>query len=98
MTQAETRKTRRSFTLTSEALRFIKKTRRRRGARLDSEALEMLLREAMLEAKRQETDAACKEYYDTASEEELAEQREWAQAVGPNIFSRGAGALEPGVP
>jgi len=49
----------------------------------------MLLREAMLEAKRQQIDAAYKEYYDTASEEELAEQREWAKMTGPNRF-RGA--------
>jgi hypothetical protein len=42
--------------------------------------------EAVLEAKRQEIDAAYKEYYDTASDEELAEQREWAQGVGPNIL------------
>jgi hypothetical protein len=47
----------------------------------------MLLREAILEAKRQEIDAATREYFDTASEEEQAEQREWAEMVGPNIFS-----------
>ena len=42
--------------------------------------------EAMLEMKRQAIDAAVKEYYDTATEEELAEQREWAEMVGPNIL------------
>jgi hypothetical protein len=47
----------------------------------------LLLREAMLEAKRREIDAAYKEYYDTASDEELAEQREWAEMTGPNIFA-----------
>ena len=44
------------------------------------------MREAMLEMKRQAIDAAVKEYYDTATEEELAEQREWAEMVGPNIL------------
>ena len=40
----------------------------------------------MLEAKRQAIDAECKEYYDTASDEELIEQREWAKMTGPNMF------------
>ncbi|MGD0630667.1 MAG: hypothetical protein ABR987_15145 [Terracidiphilus sp.] len=84
--QAATRKVRRSFTLTPEAVSFIGETRKRRGARSDSEALDLLLHEAMLEAKRQEIDAAYKEYYDTASEEVLAEQREWAELTGPNMF------------
>ena len=30
-------------------------------------------------------EAATKAYYDTASEEELAEQREWAEMAGPSI-------------
>jgi hypothetical protein len=46
----------------------------------------MLLREAMLEAKRQEIDAAYTEYYDTASDEDLAEQREWAEMAGPSMW------------
>jgi len=76
----------RSFTLSPESLAYVGETRRKRGAGSDSEALDLLLREAILEAKRQEIDAAYKDYYDTASEEELAEQREWAEMVGPNMF------------
>jgi len=83
---ATSRKITRSFTLTSEAFEFLDETRKRRGTGSDSETLELLLREAMLEAKRQQIDAAYKEYYDTASEEELAEQREWAEMTGPNMF------------
>jgi hypothetical protein len=81
------RKIKRSFTLTPETVAFVDETRLKRAAGSDSEALEMLLREAMLEAKRQKIDAARKEYYDTASEPDLAEQREWAEMTGPNIFS-----------
>ena len=84
--QATSRKMKRSFTLTPEAVAFVGETRQKRGAGSDSEALDLLLREAMLGAKRQEIDAAYKAYYDTASDEELAEQREWAEMVGPNIF------------
>jgi hypothetical protein len=84
--QAAKRKMKRSFTLTPEAVAFVGETRQKRGAGSDSEALDLLLRELMLETKRQAIDAACKEYYDTASDEELAEQREWAEMTGPNMF------------
>lgn len=83
--QATNRKMKRSFTLMPESVAFLAKTRQSRGAGSDSETLDLLLREAMQEAKLRELDAATKEYYDTASEEELAEQREWAEMVGPNI-------------
>ena len=84
--QATARKMKRSFTLSPEVVAYVGETRRKRGAGSDSEALDLLLREAMLEAKRQEIDAAYKEYYDTASEEDLAQQREWAEMTGPNMF------------
>jgi hypothetical protein len=77
----------RSFTLTPESVAFVGETRQKRGAGSDSEALDLLLREAMLDAKRQEIGAAYKAYYDTASDEELADQREWAQLAGPNMFA-----------
>jgi len=85
--QATERKIKKSFTLAPEAVAFLSETREKRKAGSDSEALDLLLREAMLEAKRREIDAAYKEYYDTASDEELAEQREWAEMTGPNIFA-----------
>jgi hypothetical protein len=85
--QATSRKMKRSFTLTPEAVAFVGETRQKRGAGSDSEALDLLLREAMLDAKRKEIDAAYKAYYDTASDEELAEQREWAELAGPNVFA-----------
>ncbi len=34
----------------------------------------------------EQIEAAVKEYYDTASEEDLAEQSEWARMVGPNFL------------
>jgi hypothetical protein len=84
--QAMARKMKKSFTLTPDVVAFVGETRQRRGAGSDSEALDLLLREVMLDAKRQEFDAACKEYYDTASDQDLAEQREWAEMTGPNMF------------
>jgi hypothetical protein len=84
--QATVRKMKRSFTLSPEVMAFVGEARQKRGAGSDSEALDLLLREAMLEAKRREIDAAYKNYYDTASDEDLAEQREWAEMTGPNMF------------
>ena len=49
-------------------------------------ALKGKVREAMLEEKRQAINAAYNEYYDTASDEDLAEQRQWAELTGPNMF------------
>ena len=83
--QATARKLKRSFTLTPESVAFVAEMRKKRRANSDSEALDLLLRELMLEAKRRQLDAATKAYYDTASDEELAEQREWAEMTGPNM-------------
>ncbi|MGO9638153.1 MAG: hypothetical protein ACLPXT_04420 [Terracidiphilus sp.] len=84
--QATARKLKRSFTLSPESVSFVTEIRKKRRAGSDSEALDLLLRESMLEAKRRQLDAATKAYYDTASDEELAEQSEWAEMAGPNIF------------
>jgi hypothetical protein len=84
--QATTRKMKKSFTLTPESVAFLGETRQRRQAGSDSEALDLLLRELMLEAKRQQLEAATKEYYDTAEDQELAEQREWAELTAPGMW------------
>jgi len=84
--QATARKIKKSFTLAPEAVAFLSETRERRKAGSDSEALDLLLRELMLEAKRQELEAATKEYYDTASDEELAEQLEWAEMASASMW------------
>lgn len=84
--QPTIRTMKRSFTLTPESVALVGETRQKRGAGSDSEALDSLLRELRLEAKRREIDATYREYYDTASDEELAERRKWAGMVGPNTM------------
>lgn len=84
--QATKRKVKRSFTLTPESLAFVHETRCRRRASSDSEALDLLLKEQMLAARRQEIDAAFEAYYDNASEEELQEQRQWAEGTAGNMW------------
>ena len=84
--QATVRKMKRSFTLTPESVAFVAETRQKRQAGSDSEALDLLLRELMLEARRQELEAATKAYYDNASDEELTEQREWAEQASRSMW------------
>lgn len=84
--QAPIRKLKRSFTLSPEIVGFVVETRQNRGAGSDSEALDMIVREAMLAVRRQQIDDAYKDYYDTASDEELKEQGKWADLVAPNMF------------
>lgn len=84
--QATNRRVKKSFTLAPDVLAFVAETRRKRKTGSDSEALNLLLQEQMLEAKLRELDAAVKEYYDNASDEELQEQKEWAQGTAPNMF------------
>jgi hypothetical protein len=43
-------------------------------------------RNLAIEARLRKIDAAVKEYYDAATEEELNEQRTWAEGVGQSIF------------
>ncbi len=85
-TQATNRRVKRSFTLAPEVLAFVVETRRKRKARSDSEALNLLLQEQILEAKLREIDEAVRGYYDTASDEELREQKEWAEGTSRNMF------------
>ena len=78
-TRATSVKVKRSFTLTPESLAFVHETRKRRRIGSDSEALDLLLKDLMLEARRREIDAAFTTYYDTAPDEDLREQGQLAQ-------------------
>ncbi len=84
--QATARKMKRSFTLTPESVAFVADTRQKRRAGSDSEALDLLLREARLEVKRQELEASITAYYDSISDEERKEQADWAENTAPNMW------------
>ncbi|MGP8251622.1 MAG: hypothetical protein ACLQHF_06270 [Terracidiphilus sp.] len=85
--KATQRKIKRSFTLSPELVVFVSETRKRRHAASDSEALDLLLREKMLAMKQEEIDAAYKSYYDTVSDEVLAEKREWAEMTSRGMWA-----------
>jgi hypothetical protein len=84
--QATTRKVKCSFTLAPDSVAFVRELRKQRKARSDSDALDSLIREAILESKRQAIEAAFKEYYDTVSDEVLQEEREWAKGTSQNMW------------
>jgi len=88
MTVATTgRKAKRSFTLAPESLAFLREARRRFKARSDSETLDRLIQEAIVARKRQEVDAAVKAYYDSVSDAELSEQRDWARGTSAGMWT-----------
>jgi hypothetical protein len=85
-TYATPRKLKVSFTLSPEVVAFVKKTRVERGAGSDSEALDLLLKETAQQEKLRQLDAAVKEYYDNATDEELAFETQWAEANSSNMW------------
>jgi hypothetical protein len=78
-TIAESRRVKKSYSISAEAESFVRKVRKARKIRSDSEALDQLLRESIEAHRRSKIDAAYKAYYDAASEAELAEEAIWAE-------------------
>jgi hypothetical protein len=68
-----------SFSISREAESFIHKVRQMRNIASDSETLDILLRESIEVHRKSAADAAYKAYYDSASEQELEEEKIWAE-------------------
>ena len=77
ITTKSTRKAKKSFSISPESESFIRKTREERGAGSESEALDLLLRELMAIQQRREIEAAYTDYYDSLTDRDVAEEREW---------------------
>jgi hypothetical protein len=86
-TKATLNKIKRSFTISPESEAFLRESRAERKAGSDSETLDLLLKELMDKRKLAAIDAAYTDYYDSISDDQIAEEREWAQKVGPNVFA-----------
>jgi uncharacterized protein YbcV (DUF1398 family) len=71
------RKLRRTFTLTPENLAFIEQQTRRRKLPSQSAFLDQLLSEKTREQRLAELEANVTAYYDSLTDEEVAEQRAW---------------------
>jgi len=85
-TLAAVRKLKASFTLTPESMEFVRRMRVERNAGSDSETLDLLLHELIEQVRLQKLEAAVKDYYDSASEEELATETQWAEAGSASMW------------
>ena len=86
-TQATANKIKRSFTITPESAAFLREARAERNAASDSETLDLLLKELMVNRQLAAIDAAYKDYYDSISDGQIEEESEWAKMVGRNVFA-----------
>ena len=78
-TVTATRRIKKSYSISVEAESFVRKVRKTRKIASDSEALDLLLREAIEVHRKSAVDAAYKAYYDSASDQELEEEKSWAE-------------------
>ena len=78
-TAAATQRIKKSYSISREAESFVRKVRQARKIASDSETLDILLRESIEFHRKSAVDAAYKAYYDSASEQELAKEQEWAE-------------------
>ena len=73
------RKLRKTYTLTEEAVSILEAERKARKAVSSSSALEQLLRERQRENETQQIAASVTNYYDSLSNEDLQEQNLWGE-------------------
>jgi hypothetical protein len=73
------RRIKKSYSISVEAESFVRKVRKARKIASDSEALDVLLREVIEVHRKSAVDAAYKAYYDSASDQELEEEKSWAE-------------------
>jgi hypothetical protein len=73
----QTRKIKRSFSISPESDIFIRKMRKERKAKSESETLDTLLRELMAIQAQRAIEVAYSDYYDSLTEEDVADDRAW---------------------
>jgi hypothetical protein len=73
------RKAKKSFTLSIESVSFLEEMRKKNSAESVSAILEEILQSVRREEKRATLDRELTEYYDSLSDEEVAEQRQWGE-------------------
>jgi hypothetical protein len=71
------RKIKKSFSISPESDSFIRKTCKERKSTSESETLDVLLRELMTIRQQKAIEAAYADYYDSLTEDEVAEQSAW---------------------
>ncbi len=77
--KGSTNKVKKSYSISPESERYIRKVRKARKIASDSQALDQILRDAQESQKLAEINAAYTAYYDSATDEELAAEGGWAE-------------------
>jgi hypothetical protein len=85
-----TSRIKKSYSISIEAEQFVRRVRKTRHITSDSEALDQLLHESMAAHRRSSIDAAYKAYYDTASNDDLAEEPAWADYATSELVAAAA--------
>lgn len=78
MSPTQSRKVKRSFSISPESHAFIRRSQKERRTRSESETLDVLLSELMSIHRQHQLDAAWKNYYDSLSSKDIEEQNAWA--------------------
>jgi len=75
--QKRSRKIKKSFSISSESDSFIRKTCKERKSTSESETLDVLLKELMTIRQQTAIEVGYAAYYDSLTEDEVAEQGAW---------------------
>lgn len=83
-----TTKARKTFSLSKEILEFLEAVRKHQKADSLTAALEMILREEKQRRELKELNSTISQYYDSLSNEEVAEQRNWGEFTAKHLWRR----------
>jgi hypothetical protein len=83
------RKIKKSFSISVESDAFIRKSCRERKSNSESETLDTLLTELMAIRRQRAIEAAYIDYYDSLSEQEIAEERAWGTFAESQFAKKG---------
>ena len=78
-------KARKTFSLSQENLEFLETVRRRQKAASLTAALEMILEQEKQRREVSQLDSTISQYYDSLSDEEVEEQRNWGEFAGKGL-------------
>ena len=81
------RKIKKSFSISPESDFFIRRMSKERRTKSESETLDVLLRELMAIRQQSAIEAAYSDYYDSLSDEEVAEERNWGAFAGTQLVN-----------
>lgn len=87
-TMSNTRKVRKTYTISPQSAAFLETLRRQRRAASTSSVIEEILQALRSKQKRRALDAAVKEYYDSLTAEEELELQEWGEFASAQLAKR----------